>query len=401
MPTFSSFHPAALVPDRARIRRLVSLTVLSAPLAACGGGTAPPAAPPGPPRAVTFTSGLQNPWGLAFLPDGRLLVTERPGRLRLVSADGRTVSAPLAGVPAVDARGQGGLLDVATDPAFASNRYVYLSYSEPGAGADAGKNGTAVARGVLSADGAALTEVQVVFRQAPKIVSTGHFGSRLVFARDGALFVTLGDRQVQRDDAQNPANHIGKIVRIRPDGGVPADNPFAATPGAAREIWSLGHRNVQGAALHPETGELWTTEHGPQGGDEVNVVRKGLNYGWPLISYGCNYGDTIGACTPIGGKSAAPGLEQPLTTWVPVSIAPSGLAFYAGNRFPEWKGNLFAGALAGQALWRLTLAGNTVVAREALFKDLGERIRAVRQGPDGWLYVLTDSGNGRIVRIER
>lgn len=412
-PLVSPTVAPAPLPRRRALQHLGALAALlgtGCSLHGCGGGSdtppamspaAPAPAPGGPPAAVTFTSGLQYPWSLTWLPDGRILVTERPGRLRLVSADGKTVSAPITGVPAVQYAGQGGLLDVALDPAFATNRLVYLSYAEAGSGVDAGKNGTAVARGVLSADGTALGNLQVIFRQAPKIASGGHFGGRLVFAPDGKLFITLGERQSQSVEAQNLANTLGKVVRVNPDGSVPADNPFTGTAGAAPAIWSRGHRNVQGAAIHPDTGELWTCEHGPQGGDEVNVTRAGLNYGWPLISYGCNYGDPIGNCTPVGGKSSAPGLEQPLTYWVPTSIAPSGLAFYTGDRFPEWKGNAFVGALAGTALWRLALSGTTITAREQLFAGLGERIRDVRQGPDGWLYLLTDSSAGRIVRVQR
>lgn len=350
-------------------------------------------------RVVTVANGLVHPWGLAFLPDGSMLVTERPGRLRHVTAG--TVGGPISGVPAVDARGQGGLLDVALDPGFASNRLIYLSYAEPGSGPESGLNGTAVARAELSADQSRLDHLIVIFRQHPKRNSTGHFGSRLVFARDKTLFITLGERFNFRDEAQNPANDLGKVVRIRTDGSIPEDNPFVGRAGYAPELWSLGHRNPQGATLHPDTGELWTTEHGPQGGDELNVTRAGLNYGWPRISYGCEYGSPIGNCTPVGGASAAPGLEQPVTYWVPVSIAPSGLTFYTGERYPEWKGQLFLGALEGKALWRIQLSGTNVVGREALLTDLGERIRDVRQGPDGWLYLLTDNEKGRLLRLER
>ena len=351
-------------------------------------------------RAVTVARGLDHPWSLAFLPDGSMLVTERPGRLRRVSDQG-VVSAPIEGIPPVDARGQGGLLDVALDPAFSSNRLVYLSYAEPGTGAETGRNGTAVARGTLSQDLRRLEGLRVIFRQLPKRGSTAHFGSRLAFRRDGTLFITLGERQAYRDEAQNPASHLGKVVRINSDGSVPLDNPFLGRPGYAPELWSLGHRNVQGAALDPGSGELWTTEHGPQGGDELNLTRAGRNYGWPRISYGCEYGSPVGDCVPVGGASAAPGLEQPVAYWVPVSIAPSGLAFNIGDRYPGWRGQLFLGALAGKALWRIELRDGQVVAREALLQDLGERIRDVRQGPDGWLYLLTDSGSGRVLRLER
>lgn len=354
----------------------------------------------GPLVPRTVAQGLAHPWSLAFLSDGSMLVTERPGRLRRVLPDG-TVSAPIQGLPAVDARGQGGLLDVVLDPAFAGNRQVYLSYAEPGSGLEKDLNGTAVARGTLSADHRRLEGLRVIFRQIPKQRSTGHFGSRLVFGRDGTLFITLGDRQHFREEAQNPANHIGKVVRIRPDGSVPADNPFAGRSGVAPELWSLGHRNIQGAALHPETGALWTAEHGPQGGDELNLTLTGRNYGWPRISYGCEYGSPVGDCVPVGGASAAPGLEQPAAYWVPTSIAPSGLVFYTGDRYPGWRGHLFMGALAGKALWRIELRGASVVSREALPIELKERIRDVRQGPDGWLYLLTDHAQGRILRLER
>jgi glucose/arabinose dehydrogenase len=326
-------------------------------------------------------------------------VTERTGALRIVGSDGR-IAAPIAGVPAVDSRGQGGLLDVALDPAFASNRRIYLSYAEPGTGADAGRSGTAVARAVLSADGTRLNALQVIFRQTPKIDSTAHFGSRLAFAPDGSLFVTLGDRYTQRDAAQDLSNTLGKVVRIRADGSVPPDNPFVGRADARPEIWSYGHRNVQGAAIHPTTGELWTHEHGPQGGDEVNITRPGRNYGWPRISYGCEYGAPVGNCTPVGGATSAPGMEQPLSYWAPTSIAPCGMAFYTASLFPQWRGSLFLGALAGQALWRLQLDGNRVVAREALFTELGERIRDVRQGSDGALYLISDGASAKIYRVQ-
>jgi glucose/arabinose dehydrogenase len=343
-------------------------------------------------RPVTIATGLEHPWGLAFLPDGRMLVTERPGRMRIVRQDG-TLGAPLQGVPKVDAIGQGGLLDVAVDPAFGSNTLVYWSYSEPDLAGGRG-NGTAVARGRL--EGERLRDVQVIFRQLPKVASTSHFGSRLAFARDGRLFVTLGERFSRRDDAQLLANHLGKLVRVELDGKVPADNPFVGRPGARPEIWSLGHRNVQGAAIHPVTGELWIAEHGPQGGDELNVVLAGRNYGWPVITYGAEYGS--GA--KIGEGTAKAGMEQPLTIWVP-SIAPSGLAFLTSERYPGWKGNAFIGALAGQMLVRLELDGRKVVGEHRLLQDLHERIRDVRQGPDGWLYLLTDSADGRVIRLER
>jgi len=383
------------------LRRAAAVAVVAAVTAACGGGASltPPTAPL---RVVTVASGLEHPWSLTFLPDGRMLVGERAGRLRIVGSDGR-LSAPLAGVPAVDARGQGGLFDVVLDPGFPVNATLFISYAEAGSGAEAGRNGVAVMRAVLDAGAPALREPRVIFRQAPKVASSGHFGGRLVFGRDGHLFVTLGDRQLdsERAKAQDLALGHGKVMRITRDGGVPADNPFVATAGALPEIWSLGHRNVQGAALHPASGALWTSEHGPQGGDEVNLTLAGRNFGWPRVSHGCEYGAPVGRCTPVGGASAGPGFEPPKTVWVPTSIAPSGLAFYTGDRFPEWRGQLFAGALAGQALWRLELRGDEVVGREALFTELGERIRDVRQGPDGWLYLLTDSASGRVLRVQR
>jgi glucose/arabinose dehydrogenase len=362
----------------------------------------------GPPVAVTFATGLASPWAMAFLPDGRLLVTERAGRIRLVSADGRAVSAPLSGVPAVRAAGQGGLLDLVVDPDFdfATTTWVYWTYAEDGGG---GSSGTAVARGRLDAAALALTDVQVIFRQLPKVDGDGHYGARLVFANDAdkTLFVTLGERQ--KDDpasptgrhAQAPGSHLGKVVRIHRDGRVPADNPFVGVPGYRPETYSLGHRNPQGAALHPVTGELWLSEHGPRGGDEVNRVVAGANFGWPLRSYGCPYGSPIGASCQVGGGAHAPEFVEPVSYWVPTSIAPSGLTFYTGAAFPEWRGSLFTGALAGKAVWRVSLSGATEAAREPLFTSIGARIRDVRQGPDGWIYLLTDGDDGRIVRIQR
>jgi glucose/arabinose dehydrogenase len=343
-------------------------------------------------RAVTVAQGLVNPWSLAFLPDGRMLVTEKPGRLRVVEADGK-LGAPLAGLPAISVGGQCGLLDVLLDPKFADNRFIYFSYAEPASGGESG-NSTAVARAKLGDN--ALTDVRVIFRQQPKYSSSAHCGGRLVFARDGKLFVTLGDRFARKDDAQTLNNHHGKVVRIEPDGQVPKDNPFVGRAGALPEIWSLGHRNVQGGALHPSTGELWTHEHGPQGGDEVNVTEAGRNYGWPLLTYGRNYGSG----TRIGEEGPQPGYEQSLKVWVP-SIAPSGMAFLTSERYPGWKGSLFVGALRGEMLVRLTLDGRKVTGEERMLTELKERIRDVRQGPDGRLYLLTDSGNGRILRLER
>jgi len=339
--------------------------------------------------AETFAKGLVHPWGLAFLPDGRLLVTERPGRLRIVNQQGQVLP-PVAGVPDVYASGQGGLLDVALAPDFASSQWVYLSYAEPRGG---GRNGTSVARGkfVATPEAARLQETQVIFRQEPAYASSHHFGSRLIFMPDGSLFVTAGERFSQRDEAQNPSNHIGKLMRIEPDGAAYAGNP--KRPGWRPEVWSIGHRNVQAAALNPTSGKLWTVEHGARGGDEINIPEAGRNYGWPVISYGRNYdGSKIG----VGTHKA--GMEQPVYYWDP-SIAPSGATFYTGALVPEWQGNLFVGALAGQALHRMLLDGDQVVGEEILLSDLGARIRDVRQGADGALWLLTDEDNGRVLRV--
>lgn len=360
-------------------------------------GTAAAPALANQPKVAVVAHGLVNPWGLAFLPDGRMLVTERPGRMRLVGTDGR-LSPPLPGLPAVAAEGQGGLLDVVTDPRFASNRLVYWSYSETAADGDG--NGTAVARARLDGPPGSerLAEVQVIFRQLPKVASRLHFGSKLVFGNDGRLFITLGDRFSRKDDAQTLDNHLGKIVRIEPDGKVPADNPLVGKPGNPQpEIWSWGHRNVQGAAIHPATGDLWATEHGPQGGDELNLVQPGRNFGWPVITHGRNYG--IG--TKIGDGTERADVVAPLAHWVPTSIAPSGMAFLTSDRYPGWKGNLFIGALRGQALVRITLDGNKVASQERLLQSQNERIRDVRQGPDGWVYLVTDAADGQIVRVVR
>jgi glucose/arabinose dehydrogenase len=338
-------------------------------------------------EVTELVSGLEHPGGLAFLPDGRALVTERPGRLRIVSREG-ALSEPVAGVPKVYASGQGGLLDIAVDPAFASNGLVYLSFAEAGEGGA----GTAVARGRL--DGERLEDVEVIFRQQPKVEGGNHFGSRLVFGRDGTLFVTMGDRFNFRKEAQNLESHIGKVVRINTDGSVPADNPFRDKPGAKPEIWSYGHRNVQGAALNPATGELWTAEHGARGGDEINRVLAGRNYGWPVISYGVHYSGA-----KIGTGRSAPGMEQPVFYWDP-SIAPSGLAFYTGERYPGWNGTMLVGALRGSLLANLTLSGNAVTKEERVLAKLRKRIRDVRQGPDGLVYVVTDEDNGRILRLD-
>ncbi|MFC5508804.1 PQQ-dependent sugar dehydrogenase [Bosea massiliensis] len=334
----------------------------------------------------TVAGGLEHPWGLAFLPDGRMLVTERPGRLRLVGTDGK-LSAPITGVPNVAGRGQGGLLDVVPDPGFAQNRTIYLSFAEPRSGG----TGTSVARARLNERGTALEGTKVIFQQMPTIASNMHFGSRLVFDQTGALFVTVGDRYGQRDQAQNPANHIGKIMRIRPEGGAPADNPKieAWQP----EIWSIGHRNVQAAALHPQSGQLWTAEHGARGGDEVNTPKAGRNYGWPVVTFGIDYSGA-----KIGEGTSKAGMEPPLFYWDP-SIAPSGAAFYTGAVWPAWTNSLFVGALAGQMLVRLSTQGEAVTGQERLLEGLGERIRDVRQGPDGFLYLLSDAPDGKLLRV--
>jgi len=338
-------------------------------------------------RVETVARGLEHPWALEFLPDGRMLVTERPGRLRLVDRSGR-ISEPLAGVPEVEVGGQGGLLDVALDPKFAENRLVYLSYAE----LREGGAGTAVARGRL--DEGRLEAVRVIYRQQPKVAGGNHFGSRLVFARDGKLFVTQGERADYREQAQDLSSHLGKIVRINADGSVPDDNPFAGKAGARPEIWSYGHRNIQAAAIHPETGQLWTVEHGARGGDELNHPEAGKNYGWPVITYGVDYSGL-----KIGEGTAKEGMEQPVYFWDPV-IAPSGMLFYTGDAFPAWKGSVLVGSLQPGALVRLELE-NGKVAREERYEEggLGTRIRDVRQGPDGLVYVLTDEGNGRVLRV--
>jgi glucose/arabinose dehydrogenase len=340
-----------------------------------------------PIRVTTVAKGLEHPWGLAFLPDGRMLVTERPGRLRIVEKDGR-LSEPLGSVPEVLATGQGGLLDVALSPNFAQDRLVYLSFSEPGEDGA----GTAVVRGRLGKR--ALEDARVIWRQVPKVGGPNHWGSRLVFTPDGALFITTGDRFGYRVRAQDLSTTLGKIVRVTPDGSIPKDNPFVGQAGVRTEIWSYGHRNVQAAALHPETGELWTVEHGARGGDELNHPRPGRNYGWPVITYGVDYSGA-----KIGDGTARKGMEQPVYYWDPV-IAPSGALFYMGDAFPDWRGDLFIGSLQPGLLVRLDLEGGRVAREERYLDDLGARIRDVQQGPDGFIYLLTDSPEGRVLRIE-
>ena len=355
-----------------------------------------------PLQAETVATGLQNPWGLAFLPDGRFLVTERPGRLRVVGVNGK-LGMPVGGLPKIAAGGQGGLLDVLLDADFALNRQLYLCFSEPSA--TGSSNSTALARATLNADDTQLENWKVIFSQQPKVVSSAHFGCRIVESRapgvggqpDGKLFLTLGERYSRKDDAQKLDNHHGKIIRINKDGSVPPDNPFVGKAGALPEIWSYGHRNLQGAVLAPD-GVLWTHEHGPQGGDEINLPKAGANYGWPVITYGENYGGgKIGE-----GLTRQTGMEQPLHYWVP-SIAPSGMAFLTSERYGKaWQGNLFVGSLKFAYLDRIELSrpyAGQVVRESKLLGDAGERIRDVRQGPDGLLYVLTDSSNGQLIRL--
>lgn len=386
---FSAFTVTAAC-RRLFSRRKLLASLLLCVLAACDrevGETLSASPQPRGPRAITLNTGLNAPWGLAFLPDGRLLVTQKAGSMVILSADGKIVQDTVRGLPAVAHAGQGGLLDVELDPEFASAPWVYWTYAEPGSGAEAGLAGTAVARGRLV--GNALQDVAVIYRQLPKVSGHGHFGSRLAFRRDKTLFVTLGDRQ-KGSPAQDLSTTLGKVIRINRDGTIPADNPAIA--GARREIWSYGHRNPQGAALRPGNDELWINEHGPQGGDELNHVLAGGNYGWPQVSYGCNYGQPVGDACRIGGGTHSPAYIEPASYWVPTSIAPAGLLFYDGKAFPDWRGHVFIGALAGTALWRIELDGNRELARQRLFSKLGERIRDVAQGPDGWIYLLTDSG---------
>lgn len=337
-------------------------------------------------RVVTLLDGLENPWSIAFLPDGRWLITERPGRLRIAES-GRLQPKAVTGLPAIHPHGQGGLLDIALHPDYARNGWIYLSYAAPG---KAG-GGTEVLRGRLMGD--RLTDVRSIFRMQPKLNSSLHFGGRLVFDRAGNLFITLGDRG-RMAAAQDLGNHLGSVIRVHDDGRIPKDNPFVGRAGAQPEIYSYGHRNVQGVARHPATGALWSHEHGPQGGDEINILRAGVNYGWPVITYGVNYG--IG--TAIGEGTRKPGMAQPLYQWTP-SIAPSGMAFYDATAFPRWRGNLFVGALKYQMLVRLTLDGERVVGEERLLEGIG-RIRDVRVGPDGLIYLLTDEADGRLLRLE-
>ena len=340
-------------------------------------------------KVTTVARGLEYPWGLAFLPDDLMIVTEREGRMRIVTGQGQ-LSAPLKGVPKVVNGGQGGILDVALDPAYTENNYIYVSYSESGVGG----SGTAVAKAKLDIAQNRLKDLRVILRQFPKTHSSHHYGSRLVFDRDSKLFITVGERG-ERDRTQNFLINRGQVIRINSDGSIPRDNPFIGRKGYRPEVWSYGHRNPQGAAFHAETGRLWTVEHGARGGDEINAPLPGKNYGWPVIAYGKHYsGGQIG----IGTHKA--GMEQPLYYWDP-SIAPSGMDFYTGDKFPKWKGNLLVGALKFRMISRLVLNGEKVVREERLLKGLGERIRQVRQGPSGYVYLLTDNIEGRILRLER
>ena len=339
-------------------------------------------------RIVPLLAGLEYPWSIAFLPDGRMLVTERAGRLRLVSQDFKLDPTPIEGLPEIIANGQGGLFDVVLHPQHAQNGWIYWAYNAPGAGGW----GTALARGKLL--GQRMTEVQVLFSMQPKTRSAHHFGGRIVFDAAGMVYLTLGDRG-DKDRAQKLNDHAGSVIRLHDDGRVPNDNPFVKRAGALPEKWTLGHRNMQGAAINPQTGELWTHEHGPQGGDEVNVIRPGLNYGWPVVTYGVNYG--LG--TKIGEGQSKPGMVQPLQVWVP-SIAPSGMAFVSGTQFPQWQGSMLVGALRGQMMVRLTLEGDKVLSEERLFQGRPGRIRDVRMGPDGLVYLLTDDPQGALLRLE-
>jgi aldose sugar dehydrogenase len=390
------------------IRSFWLLLMLASLSVACNGGSnekvesvqGGTAAPEIAYSVKTINSKLSAPWGLNFLPDGRMLVTEKSGRLLLLKADGSFDQA-ISGVPTVVNSGQGGLLDVLSLQEGADT-WVVLSYAEAGKDTEAGLAGTAVGRAKLQ--GAALSEWQVIFRQLPKVSGTIHFGSRLVLNKDGSLFITLGERgqdsmtSPNKEHSQNIAKTLGKVVRMHPDGSALSDNP-AWPSGAAPHLYSIGHRNPQGAVLHPDTGELWLVEHGPQGGDELNRVVAGGNYGWPLRSYGCPYGSPVGEACRIGGGTHAPDFIEPVATWVPTSTAPAGLMFYTGEKFPEWKGQAFMGALAGQSLWRIQLNEGREIARVRMLDKLNERIRDVRQGPDGWIYLLTDSG--KLLRLER
>lgn len=435
-PRLDGAGPARPVGARAarlatwRMRGSVAGLALVALMAACGGGggggssdddtsgggSEPPAEPAGEPRLTTVADGLDHPWGLAFLPDGRFLVTERGGAMLVVKADGTRQS--VAGLPALHVEGQGGLLDVALEPGFADHGRIVWSYAEAGSGVEAGRYGLAVARGTLDADTARVSNVQVLLRQEPKVASTNHYGGRIAFGADGRLFIAMGDHQLtsERGYAQDLSRDHGKIARIAADGRIPADNPFVATAGADPAIWSYGHRNPQGLAFAPDGQTLWSVEHGPQGGDELNRIEPGANFGWPRVSHGCEYGSPVGTCPPVGGASSGAGYTAPATVWVPTSTAPSGMAFVTGDAMGDWSGTLLVGALAGRTLWQIDLAGSGNIvctpmqgqtanrcAQVPLLAAEGKRIRDVRQGPDGWIYLLTDEGGGEdaLLRIER
>ena len=377
------------------MRKVCLLLILFASLPACAQDTI--SAQDYRVRAVKLVEGLYHPWSVAFLPDSRMLITERRGTLRIVD-QGKLVDKPVDGIPKSTEHGQGGLLDVALHPKYAENGWIYWTYNAT----EGSLHGTELARGKLtgSRDAPRMSEVQVLFKMQPKYPEGQHFGSRIVFDRQGFLYVTFGDRgdspaKGAQHRAQQLDTHAGKSIRLHDDGRVPADNPFVKTPGAKPEIFTMGNRNMQGGALHPETGRVWTHEHGPQGGDEINVMTAGANYGWPVITYGANYGSG----TKIGEGTEKTGMVQPLTYWKP-SIAPSGMAFYSGKNFPKWKGNLFVGALAGQMIVRVTLDGEKVVLQERLFEGKLGRIRDVREGPDGNLYMLTDAPLGALIRLE-
>ena len=364
--------------------------LLAIPAAAVQTQAPKPGKPTGA-KTEVIAKGLVHPWGMQFLPDGRVIVTERPGAIRIIDKSGR-VSKPLAGAPKVVAQGQGGMLDIALAPDFETSKRLFVSYSQP---RGQGRNGTSVAslRLVSDGNGDRLEDLKVIFKQLPANGGGLHFGSRLAFAPDGKLFVTLGERY-QKYQAQDPKTHYGKVVRINADGSVPTDNPFLGDQFKAQpEVWSIGHRNPQSAAIHPESGKLWTVEHGARGGDEINIPQAGKNYGWPVITYGRDYS---GAKIGVGTQKT--GMEQPIYYWDP-SIAPSGMAFSWSDAYPQWKGNLFVGALRGRHLTRLVLDGERVVAEEKLLVSMRSRIRDVRQGPDGAIYVLADSRNGQLVRV--
>lgn len=339
-------------------------------------------------RIVNMLGGLAHPWSIAFLPDARMLVSERDGRLRLIGPDFKLHPKPIEGLPEIAVRGQGGLFDVVLHPDYARNGWIYWAYNAPGPGGW----GTAMARGQLQ--GLRMTNVQVLFSMTPKTRSSHHFGGRIVFDRQGMVHLTLGDRG-EMSRAQALDDHAGSVIRLHDDGRIPSDNPFVGRVGAKPEKWTLGNRNIQGAALHPQTGMVWTHEHGPQGGDEINIMRAGRNYGWPLVTQGVNYGSG----TPIGESTNKPGLEPPVHVWTP-SIAPSGMAFVAGDRFPRWRGHLLVGALRGQTLLRLEIDGERIVREESLIQGQVGRIRDVRTGPDGLIYLLTDQAQGALLRLE-